>query len=71
MFYDADLYTNDMETRLMRRTKCDHCGEHIQDEKCIELPDGEIWCSECEHEDARELWFKFSHDDYETNVEEE
>lgn len=69
MFYDADRYFNYKENWLLNRPKCDRCGEHIQDEKCLDLPNGEKWCQECENEFAKELWFEFSHEDYLVDTE--
>lgn len=59
MFRSADTYTNYKESLLLKRPKCSCCKEHIQEEKCIELPGGEVLCEECEKNNAEDLWYEF------------
>lgn len=55
----ADKYWSKKEEELMRMPVCSVCGEHIQDEYCVELPDGQILCNECEDDNAASLWQEF------------
>lgn len=64
MYLSSTLYNDDQEEKLLMRPKCSNCGEHIQEEYCIELPNGEILCEDCEFENARDLWMQFGRPDF-------
>lgn len=65
---DADRYWNEKEEELMKMPVCSECGEHIQDEECIELLDGKILCNECESDLAHDLWFEWGREMYAVNT---
>lgn len=64
MRFDADLYTNAQEEKLSRLPVCSCCKQPIQDETFIITPKNEKLCSECEFENARDLWLEFGRDEY-------
>lgn len=61
---DADYYFNLKESELEKLPVCSGCGEHIQSEDCIELPDGDIYCHDCEQENASTFWNDFGREYY-------
>lgn len=67
---DADRYWNEKEKELQKRPKCNCCGEPIQEDYCIELPDGRLFCEECEWVNARDLWLEFGSEYFTRRVEE-
>lgn len=58
-YIDADYYFDRKEAELEKLPKCSGCGEYIQTQDCIQLPDGDIYCSDCEHENASSWWHEF------------
>lgn len=41
-----DKYESDKEEMLVRRPKCDCCGQHIQDDYLFNIV-GDLYCEEC------------------------
>ena len=69
--WSSTIYNDDQEEKLMKRPKCSRCGEHIQEDECIETPDNELICEECEFEHGRELWLEFGREYFKRRIEDE
>lgn len=64
MIYSQEMFDSAEDRWLKRLPKCDCCKDPIQDDRYIELPNGDRFCNECEKDNASELWFEWAREEF-------